>query len=56
MQGLGDAPIEQQYRDKMNELAKLIDQFFNGNTKGKDRIYSPGVSVRQPGWSMQLHQ
>jgi hypothetical protein len=34
---LGDAPIEQKYREKMNELAILLDGFFNGALRGKDR-------------------
>ena len=28
--GLGDAPIEEEYREKMAALARLIDEFFNG--------------------------
>lgn len=27
---LGDAPVEDKYRDKMRELASMIDMFFNG--------------------------
>jgi hypothetical protein len=27
--GLGDAPIEPEYIQKMNELASFIDQYFN---------------------------
>ena len=34
---LGDAPIEDAYREQMNELAYLVDRFFNGSLKGKDR-------------------
>lgn len=34
---LGDAPIEEQYRAKMNELARLLDFYFNGDTKCQDR-------------------
>lgn len=34
---LGDAPIEKQYREQMNELAGLMDMFFNGEAKGNDR-------------------
>ena len=34
---LGDAPIEPQYRDKMNELAAFVDHYFNGDLRGKDR-------------------
>jgi hypothetical protein len=35
--GLGDAPIEDRYHRKMNALAKTLDEWFNGNAKGKDR-------------------
>lgn len=34
---LGDAPIEEAYREQMTRLANLIDQFFNGELRGKDR-------------------
>jgi len=34
---LGDAPIDAKYRDQMNDLARFIDQIFNGNDKGEDR-------------------
>lgn len=34
---LGDAPIEPQYIEKMNALARAIDELFNGEAKGKDR-------------------
>ena len=27
---LGDGPVELEYADKMRDLARLIDQFFNG--------------------------
>ena len=29
---LGDAPIEEQYREQLNKLARLIDGYFNGVT------------------------
>ena len=35
--GLGDAPIEDQYRQKMKFLAEQLDEFFNAGTKGKAR-------------------
>jgi hypothetical protein len=35
--GLGDAPIEDKYRRKMNALARTLDEWFNGNARGKDR-------------------
>lgn len=35
--GLGDAPIEDAYREKMNRLARMLDQFFNEDAKGADR-------------------
>ncbi len=28
---LGDAPIEKKYIKQMNELARLVDKFFNGD-------------------------
>jgi hypothetical protein len=34
---LGDAPIEQEYRDMMNAIAEALDRTFNGETRGKDR-------------------
>jgi len=34
---LGDAPIEPEYIEKMNQLARFIDQRFNGLAKGKRR-------------------
>jgi hypothetical protein len=34
---LGDAPIESRYRETMNVIAKVLDQTFNGDAKGKDR-------------------
>jgi hypothetical protein len=37
MTKLGDAPIEQRYRDQMNAVAKALDETFNGDAKGKDR-------------------
>jgi len=35
--GIGDAPIQPEFRDKMNHLARLIDTFFNGEAKGEER-------------------
>jgi hypothetical protein len=34
---LGDAPIEPQYVDMMNGVARALDEAFNGETKGADR-------------------
>jgi hypothetical protein len=34
---LGDAPIEERHRKRMNELATLLDVFFNGDLRGKHR-------------------
>jgi hypothetical protein len=34
---LGDAPIEPQYHEMMNNLARAIDEMFNGELRGKDR-------------------
>lgn len=32
-QRLGDAPIESAYREKMNQLAGVLDRMFNGDTR-----------------------
>jgi hypothetical protein len=34
---LGDAPIEEKYREKMNALAHMLDDFFNGKAMGDER-------------------
>lgn len=34
---LGDAPIEEEYRRKMNVVAMTLDEFFNGGAKGAAR-------------------
>jgi hypothetical protein len=34
---LGNAPIEPEYRERMNKLASLLDEFWNGDLKGNDR-------------------
>lgn len=34
---LGDAPIEAEYIEQMNKLARFIDQRFNGLAKGPSR-------------------
>ncbi len=34
---LGDGPIEDAYREKMNALAHAIDALFNGDAKGAER-------------------
>lgn len=34
---LGDEPIQPEYRELMNKLARAIDKMFNGETHGKDR-------------------
>jgi hypothetical protein len=36
-QRLGDAPIDPEYREKMNAVAHVLDEFFNGEAKGQDR-------------------
>jgi hypothetical protein len=36
-ESLGDGPIEDAYRDDMNRLAHMLDQFFNGEARGADR-------------------
>ena len=34
---LGDAPIQDEYVAKMNGVARVLDEVFNGNLKGEDR-------------------
>jgi len=34
---LGDAPIEDSYREQMNTIAQTLDEFLNGAAKGADR-------------------
>ena len=34
---LGDAPIEPAYIEKMNAIAHVLDETFNGEKHGKDR-------------------
>lgn len=34
---LGDAPIEPEYRQQMVEIAKLLNEYFNGDLRGPDR-------------------
>jgi hypothetical protein len=34
---LGDGPIDQKYRDKMNAVAEALDRTFNGETHGAER-------------------
>jgi hypothetical protein len=47
---LGDAPIQPEYIEQMNAVAHVLDSFFNGEAKGKDRkvgfvllVYEYGV-------------
>lgn len=34
---LGDQPIQDAYRAKMNAIAEALDEMFNGEAKGNDR-------------------
>ena len=34
---LGDAPIEKEYRELMQAVAKTLDGYFNGGARGEDR-------------------
>jgi hypothetical protein len=34
---LGDQPIQPEFYERMNELARLLDMAFNGEKKGKAR-------------------
>jgi hypothetical protein len=37
MNKLGDAPIEPEYIEKMNAIARGLDEIFNGRLKGAER-------------------
>jgi hypothetical protein len=37
LHGLGDAPIEPAYRERMNDIARLLDSVFNGDATGSSR-------------------
>lgn len=37
MPELGDQPIEEEYREMMNAVARGLDEFFNGDKKGDER-------------------
>jgi hypothetical protein len=34
---LGDAPIEEEFRERMNAIAQALDKFLNGEVKGDKR-------------------
>ena len=34
---LGDAPIQEKYRQQMQAIAATLDEFLNGDAKGADR-------------------
>lgn len=34
---LGDRPIAPEYRARMNRLARILDEVFNGEARGRDR-------------------
>ncbi|HEX3525130.1 MAG TPA: hypothetical protein VHT52_23955 [Stellaceae bacterium] len=34
---LGDAPIEAEYREQMEQVARGLDKIFNGDKRGHDR-------------------
>jgi hypothetical protein len=34
---LGDAPIDAEYKAKMNSIAAALDHAFNGEARGKDK-------------------
>lgn len=36
-QRLGDAPIDAAYRQQMNDMASMLDEYFNGNAHGDAR-------------------
>ena len=37
MNTLGDGPLEQQYKEKMLNIAKALDMYLNGEELGPDR-------------------
>ncbi len=37
MPELGDQPIEDEYREKMNVIAQALDKVFNGDKRGRER-------------------
>jgi hypothetical protein len=34
---LGDKPIEEAHRERMNNLARFLDKFWNGDDEGDDK-------------------
>jgi hypothetical protein len=34
---LGDQPIQPEFYERMNAIARILDEGFNGEAKGKDR-------------------
>lgn len=34
---LGDAPVEEKYRQQMNAIAQTLDEFLNDNARGSER-------------------
>lgn len=34
---LGDGPVQPEYHEQMKRLARLVDEFFNGDLRGHDR-------------------
>lgn len=36
-EALGDGPIEAEYRDLMNKIARALDEMFNGESRGAER-------------------
>lgn len=37
MERLGDAPVEEKYRQQMEAVATVVDEFFNGEAHGAER-------------------
>jgi hypothetical protein len=46
MSELGDGPIEAEYQEKMNALARVIDEFFNGEAASTAGSTRPAPSPR----------
>lgn len=42
---MADDPIRDEHREQMNQLARFLDEQFNGEAKGKDRKYGFALLV-----------
>jgi hypothetical protein len=44
---LGDKPIDQKYRDKMNAVAEALDRTFNGEAHGAEQNSPMGLNLAE---------